>query len=198
MPRPSWYLQETPRRRQTVSQTVGAPAGDSQTVCDSGKTVWAPVGDSHTVPDNIPDRRGTRRKLPDSLRRCQDSQGTCRRLPDGARNSPRPSGHLQETLCDDAKTVWALAGDSQTVSQNVWAPTIDSQTVCDGAKTTQAHSGDTQMVSDSLPDRRGTCRRLTDSLRRCTDRLSTCRRFQNSLRRSERLSGTVIDCLGIS
>ncbi|KAH3779790.1 hypothetical protein DPMN_157596 [Dreissena polymorpha] len=32
------------------------------------------------------------------MRRCKDRQCTCRRLPDGARNSLRPSGHLQETL----------------------------------------------------------------------------------------------------
>ncbi|KAH3854443.1 hypothetical protein DPMN_096985 [Dreissena polymorpha] len=83
-------------------QTVGAPAGDSQTVCDGGKSVWAPAVDSHTVPDNIPDRRGTSWRLPDGFRRCQDRQCTCRRHPDGARNSPKPSGNLQETLRQSA------------------------------------------------------------------------------------------------
>ncbi|KAH3700233.1 hypothetical protein DPMN_075205 [Dreissena polymorpha] len=48
------------------------------------------------------------------------------------------------------------------------------------------------------PDHRSTCKRLTDSLRRCKDRLGTCRRFQNSLRRIEKLSGTVTDCLGVA
>ncbi|KAH3856309.1 hypothetical protein DPMN_098895 [Dreissena polymorpha] len=33
----------------TVSKTVGAPAGESQTICDSANTVWAPAGDSQTV-----------------------------------------------------------------------------------------------------------------------------------------------------
>ncbi|KAH3736153.1 hypothetical protein DPMN_042715 [Dreissena polymorpha] len=46
MPRPSWYLQETPRRFQTDFQTVGTPAGDSKTVSDGAKNVLAPVGDS--------------------------------------------------------------------------------------------------------------------------------------------------------
>ncbi|KAH3737241.1 hypothetical protein DPMN_043823 [Dreissena polymorpha] len=79
MPSPFWYRQETPRRCQTFSQTVGAPAGDSKTVCDGGKTVPAPTGNSHTAPGNIPDRQGTSKRHPDSLRRCQDRQGTCRR-----------------------------------------------------------------------------------------------------------------------
>ncbi|KAH3700798.1 hypothetical protein DPMN_075778 [Dreissena polymorpha] len=46
VPRPSWHLQETLRRCQTVSQTVGAPAGESKTVCDGAKTVRTPAGDS--------------------------------------------------------------------------------------------------------------------------------------------------------
>ncbi|KAH3710072.1 hypothetical protein DPMN_069538 [Dreissena polymorpha] len=79
MPIPSWYLNETPRRCLTVSPTVGAPAGDSQTVCDDGKTVWAPAGDSHTVPNEYTRPSCTSRRFPDSLRRCQ-GQGTCRRL----------------------------------------------------------------------------------------------------------------------
>ncbi|KAH3739386.1 hypothetical protein DPMN_046038 [Dreissena polymorpha] len=79
MPRPSWFLKETHRRCKMVTQTVGAPSGDSQTVYDVGKNVWAPIGDSHTVPDNIHYRRGKSRRIPDS----QDRPGTCRRLPDG-------------------------------------------------------------------------------------------------------------------
>ncbi|KAH3707567.1 hypothetical protein DPMN_066977 [Dreissena polymorpha] len=67
MPRPSWYL-------ETVSQTVGAPAGDSHTVpeiyqtvgaqagdsktfCDGAKTVRTPAGDSSTVFDGVRDCR---------------------------------------------------------------------------------------------------------------------------------------------
>ncbi|KAH3835904.1 hypothetical protein DPMN_109272 [Dreissena polymorpha] len=49
-------------------------------------TVGAPAGDSQTVPESVPDRRGTCRKLPDSLRRCQDRLRTYMRLPDGARS----------------------------------------------------------------------------------------------------------------
>ncbi|KAH3823786.1 hypothetical protein DPMN_125608 [Dreissena polymorpha] len=67
MPRPSLYLKETHIRCKTVTQTVGAPAGDSKTVCDVGQNVWAPAGDSHTVPDNIHDRLCTSRRIPDSL-----------------------------------------------------------------------------------------------------------------------------------
>ncbi|KAH3715301.1 hypothetical protein DPMN_058007 [Dreissena polymorpha] len=42
-------------RDQEVSQTVGVPAVDSQTVCDGAKTVWAPAGDSQTVLDGVRD-----------------------------------------------------------------------------------------------------------------------------------------------
>ncbi|KAH3770142.1 hypothetical protein DPMN_171425 [Dreissena polymorpha] len=43
------------------------------------------------------ERLGTYNRLPDSLRRCQDHTDTCRGLSDGVRQSPRPSGDLQET-----------------------------------------------------------------------------------------------------
>ncbi|KAH3691312.1 hypothetical protein DPMN_192363 [Dreissena polymorpha] len=100
MPRPFWYLQ--------VSQTVGAPAGDSQTVphkipdrraqkgdfqrvCDGAKTVRATAGDSQTVQEISQDRRGTYKRLSDSLRRCQDFLGTSRRLPDSLSDLEAPA-----------------------------------------------------------------------------------------------------------
>ncbi|KAH3874746.1 hypothetical protein DPMN_037999 [Dreissena polymorpha] len=106
---------------------------------------------------------------PDTHRSLSDRWGICRD---------------SNTVCVGAKTVWSAAGDSKTVcdvAKYVWAPAIDSQTVCDGAKTVLALAGDSLTVPDSLPDRRG-----------------TCRRFLNSLRRSERLSDTFTDCLGVS
>ncbi|KAH3835932.1 hypothetical protein DPMN_109301 [Dreissena polymorpha] len=48
-------------------------------------------------PDILLDHQGTCKRLPDILRICQDRLATCRRLLDGARQSPRPSAHLQET-----------------------------------------------------------------------------------------------------
>ncbi|KAH3826420.1 hypothetical protein DPMN_128325 [Dreissena polymorpha] len=56
------YQQETPRQsetvprsplhlQRTVSQTGGAPANDTQTVCDGAKTVCVPALDFHTVCD---------------------------------------------------------------------------------------------------------------------------------------------------
>ncbi|KAH3776424.1 hypothetical protein DPMN_177849 [Dreissena polymorpha] len=80
VPRQSVHRQENLRLCQTVSQTSVAHARDSQTVGDDAKTVL------------VPDRRDT-----------------SRRLPDGARNSPRPSGHLQETLRQSA-TMPRLSG----------------------------------------------------------------------------------------
>ena len=149
MPIPFWYLHETPRRCLTVSPTVGAPAGDSQTVCDDGKTVWAPAGDSHTVPNEYTRPSVHKQEIPRQ-----------------SVTVPRPSGHVQETprrckkfyqtvgapardsqtVCDDAKTVWTPAGDSQTVSQT---------------------DGDMQGLQDKLrrcQDRLGSYRRLPDSL----------------------------------
>ncbi|KAH3700231.1 hypothetical protein DPMN_075203 [Dreissena polymorpha] len=65
----------------------------------------------------------------------------------------RQSGHLQENprLC-------------QKVSQTSVAPARDSRTVGDDAKIVLVPAGDSQTVPDSLPDRQGTGRRLTDSL----------------------------------
>ncbi|KAH3747191.1 hypothetical protein DPMN_181612 [Dreissena polymorpha] len=131
MPRPSWYLQET--LRQSVR---------------GEKTVWAPARDSHTLPDNIPDRRVTSRRLPDSLRWCQDRQGTrlpeslrrckdrlgtCRRFPNSLRRSERLSGtdiyclrvscrctsSLRDCLIT-LQTVGGSAAGAPPVSETVW------------------------------------------------------------------------------
>ncbi|KAH3886559.1 hypothetical protein DPMN_010570 [Dreissena polymorpha] len=59
MPRQSRYLQATPRRCQTVSETVREPAGDSHTVGDDAKTVWSPAGYSQTVSQNSGTPAGT-------------------------------------------------------------------------------------------------------------------------------------------
>ncbi|KAH3827740.1 hypothetical protein DPMN_129681 [Dreissena polymorpha] len=91
------------RRCKTVSQTGGAPAGDAQTVCDGANTVRVHALDiykSATVPGSLSERRGTCRRLPDSLRRCQVHLGTAgdpETVCKGARKSTRPVMHLQET-----------------------------------------------------------------------------------------------------
>ncbi|KAH3820204.1 hypothetical protein DPMN_121948 [Dreissena polymorpha] len=56
---------------------------------------------SATLPKNLPDRRGTRKRLLDSLRRCQVRLGSRRRLPGGARSlRDRQStfGKIQDNL----------------------------------------------------------------------------------------------------
>ncbi|KAH3728641.1 hypothetical protein DPMN_054600 [Dreissena polymorpha] len=69
---------------------------------------------SASLPEHLPDLRGTRRRLLDSLKRCQDRLGSRRRLSGGARSLRdhqgtfgriprqsvtvlRPSGHQQDT-----------------------------------------------------------------------------------------------------
>ncbi|KAH3826646.1 hypothetical protein DPMN_128555 [Dreissena polymorpha] len=111
VPRPHLNLQETPRQSLTVqdslpdrritnrrladicygANTVSAPARYSKTVCDGVNTVLASAGDFQTVFVV-------------------------------ARQSPRPTGHLQQTPRQSAR------------------------------------------LPDSLSDRKGTCRRLRDSL----------------------------------
>ncbi|KAH3700235.1 hypothetical protein DPMN_075207 [Dreissena polymorpha] len=60
------------------------------------------------VPESLSNRPGTCRRLPDSLRRCQDilpgRQGTCKRLLE---------------VWDGAKTLWAPAGVPETVCEGV-------------------------------------------------------------------------------
>ncbi|KAH3810854.1 hypothetical protein DPMN_139252 [Dreissena polymorpha] len=106
------------------ANTVSALAGDFHTVFDGARQSLRPAGNlqqtprhSATLPDSLSDRRGTCRRLPESLRRCQDRKNTYRRFPDClrmcqtvfqtdrayARDShtfydvPKLSGQLQET-----------------------------------------------------------------------------------------------------
>ncbi|KAH3784802.1 hypothetical protein DPMN_162873 [Dreissena polymorpha] len=106
------------------------------------------------VPDNIPDRRGTSRRLSDNLRRCQDRQGTCRRLQDGAKNSPRPSGHLNRHS-DSLRRCQDCPGTSRRLPDRFpdrWGICRDSKTVFDGAKTVRAPAGDFQTVFNGVRD----------------------------------------------
>ncbi|KAH3835930.1 hypothetical protein DPMN_109299 [Dreissena polymorpha] len=194
VPRPFWRLPDGARslldRRaptddsQTVcdgAKTVSIPAGDSQTVpdsypdrlgtcrrlTDSRRRCEDPLGTCRRLEEvaiSLPDRRGTCMRLKNSLRRCQNRL-SCKRLPDGAKQCHRPSGHLRESPKQSG--LQETPRRCQTVSQTVRAPAGFSQTVCDGAKTVMAPAGDSQTVPDSLPDRRDTCRRLPDNLRRC-------------------------------
>ncbi|KAH3840437.1 hypothetical protein DPMN_113886 [Dreissena polymorpha] len=52
-PRPAAHLQKNHILCQTVSQTSGASARDSQTVGDDAKTVLVPEGDSQTLPQTV-------------------------------------------------------------------------------------------------------------------------------------------------
>ncbi|KAH3823785.1 hypothetical protein DPMN_125607 [Dreissena polymorpha] len=72
---------------------------------------------SVTLPENLPDRRGTRRRLIDSLH--------------GVRDVWTAAGDSQ-----------AVPGVSETVR----APSGESQTVCDGAKTDRRRAGYLKMV----------------------------------------------------
>ncbi|KAH3822856.1 hypothetical protein DPMN_124648 [Dreissena polymorpha] len=130
------------RRCTIVSQTGGVPAGDAQTVCDGAKTIRVPALDFHTVCDaarSLSDRRGTCRRLPDSLRRCQDSlsdrRGTCKTLIDSLRR------------CQDHLGTCRRPRDSVQRCQKVYqtgdTPLGDPQSVCDGAQTVWAPAVDT-------------------------------------------------------
>ncbi|KAH3826642.1 hypothetical protein DPMN_128551 [Dreissena polymorpha] len=84
VPRLSGLKPETPRSIPDQWSTCR----DSKTVCDGAMTVWATAGYSQTVPECLQDRRGTCRRLPDSLRRCQtisQNGGQLLRLPDSLR-----------------------------------------------------------------------------------------------------------------
>ncbi|KAH3691038.1 hypothetical protein DPMN_193644 [Dreissena polymorpha] len=118
VPRQSGHLQETPTRCLTVSNTVEAPAGDSQTVCGGVKTVWAIAGDSQTVPDSLPDRRApavtTRQSatVPIPSGRLQETLRRCKTV------SQRVGAPAGDSVCNGAKTVLALARVSQTVTDS--------------------------------------------------------------------------------
>ncbi|KAH3866174.1 hypothetical protein DPMN_029231 [Dreissena polymorpha] len=137
--------------------------GKARAIDDRGKSAEKPSTrvdgskTSATVPDSLPDRRGTYRRLPDSLRRCLDSLpdrlGTCKRLldrdpdtlfdgansqtvPDVSKTIKEPSGESL-TVCDGAKTVWAPEGYLKMVidvSNTVSAPAGDFQTVFGDAR----------------------------------------------------------------
>ncbi|KAH3856928.1 hypothetical protein DPMN_099523 [Dreissena polymorpha] len=115
-------------------------------------------GQSATLSENPPDRRGTRRRLMDSLRRCQylcAAEGDSQAVP-GVSETVRAPSEKFHTVCDGTKTVWA--------------PAVYLKIVCYGANTVSAPAGDFQTVfygRDSLSDRRGTLSRPRDSLRRC-------------------------------
>ncbi|KAH3854678.1 hypothetical protein DPMN_097226 [Dreissena polymorpha] len=152
---------------QTVSQTVGAPAGDSQIVCDDAKTVRAPAGDSKTVCDGAK----TSWHLQERPRRCQKTVGI-------------PSGDSQ-TVCDCANTNWAPAGDGARQSPRLRG-VGDSQTVCDYANTVWAPAGDSQTVPDSRTI--GAPAGDSDSMQLCQDRLGTDCRLPYDARQSPRPS----------
>ncbi|KAH3844671.1 hypothetical protein DPMN_086931 [Dreissena polymorpha] len=119
----------------------------------------------------------TSRRLPDSLRQCQDRIDACRRLPGSLRR-------CQDRLGTCTRIPYSLRR-CQTVSQTGGAHAGDSQTVCDvldGAKTILAPAGDPDTVYDGArkslrpamhlqetPRLSATVRkpRLPDSLRRC-------------------------------
>ncbi|KAH3691308.1 hypothetical protein DPMN_192359 [Dreissena polymorpha] len=177
-------LKETPRRCQTVSQTVGALTGDSLTVCDDGKT-----------------RLGAGRRLAHGARKYTTPSGHKQETLRQSATVPRPSGHLQETprwckqfsqtirapardvqtVCNDAKNVWAPAGDSQTVAQTGGA-FAGTQRQCPPLPRPSGQLQETPKLSALCKVRLGTCIRLPDSLRRCRYRPGTCMRFPNSIR----------------
>ncbi|KAH3729200.1 hypothetical protein DPMN_055166 [Dreissena polymorpha] len=60
------------------ANTVSSPAGDFHTVFDGARQSLRPAGNfkqnprqSATLPDSLSEWRGTCRRLPDNLRRCQ-------------------------------------------------------------------------------------------------------------------------------
>ncbi|KAH3720617.1 hypothetical protein DPMN_063517 [Dreissena polymorpha] len=89
-------------------------------------------------------------------------------------STPHTTTACRWTLC---RHPTPLPGDSQTICNGtkiVWVPVGQSQTVCGGFRTSPRLSGylqktsrESATVSESLKDRRGTCRRLPDSVRWC-------------------------------
>ncbi|KAH3690549.1 hypothetical protein DPMN_191220 [Dreissena polymorpha] len=92
-------MQETHRRSQTVSQMVGAPAGDSQTVCDGAKTVWAPAQGSKTVFDGVRDCLALLQTNKESPEIAQTVL-VRRRMYGSLLHVPRWSGRLSGTIAD--------------------------------------------------------------------------------------------------
>ncbi|KAH3816621.1 hypothetical protein DPMN_118139 [Dreissena polymorpha] len=77
---------------------------------------WAPVEDSQTVPDSLLHIRGTSKRLPKNLRRCQDHNnfsGNSLMVPDSLPHRLGTSRRLKDrTVCDSAMIVCAPVGDS--------------------------------------------------------------------------------------
>ncbi|KAH3810445.1 hypothetical protein DPMN_138837 [Dreissena polymorpha] len=124
---------------------------------------------SATVPDSLPDRRGTYRRLPDSLRRCLDSPpdrlGTYKRLLDSLRR-------CQVYLGSCRRPRHSLRRCKDHLGSCMRLP--------DGARSLQDHQGTFGRIPDSLrrcEDSLGTRWILKDDLRRCQYRLGTCRRL---------------------
>ncbi|KAH3831746.1 hypothetical protein DPMN_105016 [Dreissena polymorpha] len=147
---------------------------------------------SATVPDSLRDRRAP----------TGDSQTVC----EGANTVWTPEEDSQ-TVCDGATTVRTHAGESQTVcngdrqsprtagtckrlpyilrrTKTVWATSRDSQTVCNSAKRSLTPS------KTVLESPAGAHTFLAPS--------ETVWESPTVARRSERLFGTVADCLGVS
>ncbi|KAH3865533.1 hypothetical protein DPMN_028573 [Dreissena polymorpha] len=157
-------LPDSQRRYQKVSQTVGAPSGDSQTVFDGAKTFWAHVGDSQTVNDGAGQSTrpaGTcrsitdtiRRRLQDRKRKCHDRLSTCRTLLDRQRRlediqTVCGSTKTSSTVPDSLKNLCDAETRCQYVSQTVGEPAGDYQTVSEGANDVWAPAEDFQTVND--------------------------------------------------
>ncbi|KAH3737975.1 hypothetical protein DPMN_044576 [Dreissena polymorpha] len=182
-------------------------------MCDGG----APAGHSQTVYDGfkiVPDCARQSPRPPEYLQETLRQSATM----------PRPSWYLQETprRCKTiSQTVGAPARDSLTVCDGGKDRVGAGRRLAHGSRQYARPSGNKQQTPRHQPEisrqspgpvghlhgfkdslrccqvRLGTCNKLQDSLRRCRNRLGTCR-FQSSLRRSERLPGTVTDCLGNS
>ncbi|KAH3826650.1 hypothetical protein DPMN_128559 [Dreissena polymorpha] len=158
------------------ANTVSAPAGDFQTVFGDARQSLRPMGSlkqtprqSSTLPDSLSDRRGTCRRLPDSLRRCQENHNTNRKLPDYLR--------------------WC-----QTVSQTGGAHARESHTFCDVPRPS-LQLLETPRQSVIVPDSLSLRRRLFGNLLQVPRRSLHRQRLSGSLlqvpRRSKRLSDTV-------
>ncbi|KAH3728638.1 hypothetical protein DPMN_054597 [Dreissena polymorpha] len=174
-------------------------AGD----CGSHKRVWVALRTADTCKKATRHKeectrlttrhiQGTNRRLPYSLRMCEDRIDTCRRLPDSLQWCKTVS-----------QTGGSSVGDSQTVcdgAKTVWDPAVYSKSVCDGANTVSAPAGDFQTVFDVTRRSLRPEGHLQETPRQSVtvpDSLSLRRRLFGNLlqvpRRPERLSCTVRD-----
>ncbi|KAH3720764.1 hypothetical protein DPMN_063668 [Dreissena polymorpha] len=98
-------LPDSLRRCKTPSQTGGAPAGDTQTVCNGTKTVWVPALDFHTICDGA--RQSLRQK--------------------GFLQDPPRSGILSGTVCESpagAQSGTILESPASTNTVLASSPTV--------------------------------------------------------------------------